>query len=58
VVLGCLTFARAVGAPGFGPADVALAQPGATLDHCCETVTQAVRQRGEDDITLLLARIR
>ena len=36
----------------------ALAQPGTTLDRCCETVTQALRQRGEDDITLLLARIR
>jgi stage II sporulation SpoE-like protein/PAS domain-containing protein/GAF domain-containing protein len=36
----------------------ALAQPGATLDSCCETVTQALRQRGEDDITLMLARIR
>ncbi len=36
----------------------ALAQPGTTLDRCCETVTQALRQRGDDDITLLLARIR
>jgi GAF domain-containing protein len=35
----------------------ALAQPGGTLDSCCETVTQALRQRGEDDITLMLARI-
>jgi GAF domain-containing protein len=36
----------------------ALAQPGSTLEACCETVTQALRQRGEDDITLMLARIR
>ena len=36
----------------------ALAQPGGTLEVCCETVTQALRQRGEDDITLVLARIR
>jgi Stage II sporulation protein E (SpoIIE)/GAF domain/PAS fold len=41
-----------------GTLSAALAQPGATLDQCCETVTQALRQRGEDDITLLLARIR
>jgi serine phosphatase RsbU (regulator of sigma subunit) len=36
----------------------ALAQPGASLDSASETVTQALRQRGEDDITLVLARIR
>ena len=36
----------------------ALARPGATLDGACEAVTQALRQRGEDDITLVLARIR
>ena len=36
----------------------ALARPGASLDSACETVTQALRQRGEDDITLVLARIR
>jgi GAF domain-containing protein len=36
----------------------ALAGPGGTLDNCCETVTQALRQRGEDDITLMVARIR
>jgi serine phosphatase RsbU (regulator of sigma subunit) len=36
----------------------ALARPGATLDSTCETVTQALRQRGEDDITLVLARVR
>jgi hypothetical protein len=36
----------------------ALARPGATLDGTCETVTRALRQRGEDDITLVLARFR
>jgi serine phosphatase RsbU (regulator of sigma subunit) len=36
----------------------ALAQPGVSLDSACETITQALRQRGEDDITLVLARIR
>jgi serine phosphatase RsbU (regulator of sigma subunit) len=36
----------------------ALARPGATLDSTCETVTQALRQRDEDDITLVLARVR
>jgi serine phosphatase RsbU (regulator of sigma subunit) len=36
----------------------ALARPGATLDSTCETVTRALRQRGEDDITLVLARVR
>jgi Stage II sporulation protein E (SpoIIE)/GAF domain/PAS fold len=36
----------------------ALAQPGAALDSTCETVTRALRQRGEDDITLVLARVR
>ncbi|HEY2128495.1 MAG TPA: SpoIIE family protein phosphatase [Streptosporangiaceae bacterium] len=36
----------------------ALAKPGATLDGACEEVIQALRQRGEDDLTLLLARIR
>jgi serine phosphatase RsbU (regulator of sigma subunit) len=30
----------------------------ATLDAACETVTQTLRQHGEDDITLVLARIR
>ena len=29
-----------------------------TLDSSCEAVTQMLRQRGEDDITLVLARIR
>jgi serine phosphatase RsbU (regulator of sigma subunit) len=36
----------------------ALAPPGGPLDTGCETVTQALRQRGDDDITLVLARIR
>jgi serine phosphatase RsbU (regulator of sigma subunit) len=36
----------------------ALARPGSTLDSACERVTQALRQRGEDDITLVLARVR
>jgi hypothetical protein len=35
----------------------ALAGPGGTLDRSCEMVTQTLRQRGEDDITLVLARI-
>jgi len=36
----------------------ALAQPGVSLDSACEAIIQALRQRGEDDITLVLARIR
>jgi hypothetical protein len=32
--------------------------PTATLGTACHTITQALRQHGEDDITLLLARIR
>ncbi len=36
----------------------ALAGPQATLGTACETVTQTMRQHGEDDITLVLARIR
>lgn len=36
----------------------ALAGPGATLGDACETVVQTLRQHGEDDITLVLARIR
>jgi hypothetical protein len=36
----------------------ALARPGCTLSDACQTVTQALRQQGEDDITLVLARIR
>jgi hypothetical protein len=35
-----------------------LASPTATLSTACHTITQALRQHGEDDITLLLARIR
>jgi serine phosphatase RsbU (regulator of sigma subunit) len=36
----------------------ALAQPSAALGSTCATVTRALRQHGEDDITLVLARIR
>jgi serine phosphatase RsbU (regulator of sigma subunit) len=36
----------------------ALARPRATLGSTCATVTQTLRQHGEDDITLVLARIR
>jgi len=36
----------------------ALTEPGTTLGGACETVTQALRQHGEDDITLVLARLR
>jgi GAF domain-containing protein len=36
----------------------ALARPGAPLADACERVTQELRQHGEDDITLVLARIR
>ena len=36
----------------------ALAPPGGPLDTGCELVTQALRQHGDDDITLVLARIR
>ena len=32
--------------------------PAAPLDDACDAVTQALRQHGEDDITLVLARIR
>lgn len=35
-----------------------LAQPASTLDSACEAVTRALREHGEDDLTLLLARIR
>jgi serine phosphatase RsbU (regulator of sigma subunit) len=35
----------------------ALAQPGGTLNAACRTVTQMLREHGEDDITLMLARI-
>jgi serine phosphatase RsbU (regulator of sigma subunit) len=36
----------------------ALARPGAVLGDACQAVTQALQQQGEDDITLVLARIR
>jgi serine phosphatase RsbU (regulator of sigma subunit) len=36
----------------------ALARPRATLGSTCATVSQALRQQGEDDITLVLTRIR
>jgi serine phosphatase RsbU (regulator of sigma subunit) len=35
-----------------------LARPGNTLDDSCQKVTQMLREHGEDDITLMLARIR
>jgi serine phosphatase RsbU (regulator of sigma subunit) len=35
-----------------------LAQPGGALDDACQTVTQMLREHGEDDVTLMLARIR
>ena len=38
--------------------DSALARPGEPLDLCCERVTQTLHQSGEDDTTLVLARIR
>jgi serine phosphatase RsbU (regulator of sigma subunit) len=36
----------------------ALARPSAALGSTCATVTRALRQHGEDDVTLVLARIR
>ncbi len=36
----------------------ALTRPRATLGSTCATVTQALRHHSEDDITLVLARIR
>jgi len=36
----------------------ALDQRGTSLDSASETISQALRQRGEDDITLVLARVR
>jgi serine phosphatase RsbU (regulator of sigma subunit) len=36
----------------------ALAQPHAELDDACETITEKLRQHGEDDLTLVIARIR
>ncbi len=35
-----------------------LARPGATLGDTCDMVTRTLREHGEDDITLVLARIR
>jgi serine phosphatase RsbU (regulator of sigma subunit) len=35
----------------------ALSEPGHTLDGSCGQITQMLQQRGEDDITLVLARI-
>ncbi len=35
-----------------------LAPPGSALDDACQKVTQMLREHGEDDITLMLARIR
>jgi hypothetical protein len=41
-----------------GALSSALAAPGSTLDGACQTVTQMLREHGEDDITLMLARTR
>jgi serine phosphatase RsbU (regulator of sigma subunit) len=35
-----------------------LAQPGGALDDACQKVTEMLREQGEDDITLMLARVR
>jgi serine phosphatase RsbU (regulator of sigma subunit) len=35
-----------------------LAQPGSSLDNACQNVTQMLREQDEDDITLMLARVR
>lgn len=35
-----------------------LARPGSALDDSCQKITQMLREHGEDDITLMLARIR
>ncbi|MGH3282545.1 MAG: PP2C family protein-serine/threonine phosphatase, partial [Trebonia sp.] len=35
-----------------------LAQPGTTMDSACKATAQTLREHGEDDITLMLARIR
>jgi hypothetical protein len=40
-----------------GALSSALAGPGAALGSACETVTQTLRQHGEDDMTLVLARL-
>jgi serine phosphatase RsbU (regulator of sigma subunit) len=36
----------------------ALAEPGCELDTVCRKVTRALHQQGEDDVTLVLARVR
>ena len=36
----------------------ALAEPGSSLEAVCQAVTQRLREHGEDDITLMLARVR
>jgi serine phosphatase RsbU (regulator of sigma subunit) len=41
-----------------GALSSALAGPGVTLASACELVTQTLRQHGEDDMTLVLARLR
>jgi hypothetical protein len=46
---GLVALADALGA--------ALTRPGSTLDSCCEEVTTALHSRGEDDVTLVLARV-
>lgn len=48
--IAALRCARALGA-------VPRRSGGGTLDGCCEAVTQALRPQGEDDVTLVLARI-
>jgi hypothetical protein len=35
----------------------ALSKPGHTLDLSCDQITQMLQQRGEDDVTLVLARV-
>ena len=40
-----------------GALSTALGRPDGTLDDCCETVTQELGPHGEDDVTLVLARI-
>jgi hypothetical protein len=35
----------------------ALTRPDSTLDGSCEEVTSALHSRGEDDVTLVLARL-
>jgi serine phosphatase RsbU (regulator of sigma subunit) len=41
-----------------GALGAALARPGGTLDDACQLVTEMMHEHGEDDITLVLARIR